>query len=106
MPKFTQDQITEIAKRIGLRAILKDPKSKRLAAVNHEDNFALVQGRVAHNAIMDEACARLDDHDKLTKNSWVDWFNAQVNHSDEHRTKLYAMCREIGRTAYQQLRKP
>lgn len=106
MPKLTADQITEKVKQIGLKAILANKKAKRLAAVNHEDNFALAMGRDAMNAVMDEVCVKIDSQDKAERQAWVDWYNAQVNSQDEYKTKLYAMCREIGRTAYQQLRKP
>jgi hypothetical protein len=96
-------KLEEYLSEVGLKAVMKHPKAKLYAKVNHADNFALVMYNVAEQEIMDDV-GMMFDKDSNPRD--VDWWNkVSGRFPNEHKSKFCSFVNQICLTAYEKLRK-
>lgn len=83
---------------IGMKAVLKHPKAKLYANVNHVDNFALAMHTVAEQEIMDDVVMMFDRNSDPKDVEW--WNKVSGRFPNEHKSKFYSMVKNICIAAY------
>lgn len=95
-----EQKLEKYLKEIALKAVLKHPKAKLYAKVNHMDNFSLVMWGVAENEICGEI---IDDVVEFNREERA-WFNKMHDTPSDYHSKMRKFCIEIANEAYTLLR--